>query len=80
MVKDHVHLNIPIAYVVLNHREQTTDYTIIETKIKTYILSATSEYNVPKKFYFVDRIPILPNGKRDYNLLENQAKKLNIEG
>ena len=61
MVKDHVHLNIPIAYVVLNHREQTTDYTIIETKIKTYILSATSEYNVPKKFYFVDRIPILPN-------------------
>lgn len=80
LVKDHVHLNIPIAYVVLNHREQTTDYTIIETKIKTYILSATSEYNVPKKFYFVDRIPILPNGKRDYNLLENQAKKLNIEG
>ena len=61
MVKDHVHLNIPIAYVVLNHREQTTDYTIIETKIKTYILSATSEYNVPKKFYFVDRIPILPH-------------------
>ena len=39
-------------------------------KLDTFLLEKTEAYNKPEKYYFVDKIPFLPNGKVDYRKLE----------
>lgn len=67
-IPDDVLVNIPIAFVVLKEKNENAQETICKH------FEGIAAYNIPKKFYFVEEIPCLSNGKKDYKKLEAMAK------
>ncbi len=63
--------NVPIAFIKLhkNCKEDTE-------RLDAFLLKKTEEYNKPEKYYFVDNIPFLPNGKINYQVLEKMVNEV----
>ena len=58
----------PIAFVVL--KQEKKDVT---KDLKQFLEERMDAYLIPKQWYFVERIPMLPSGKIDYRQLEESA-------
>ena len=60
----------PVAFVVLSG-----DCMNPRSALTQYLKQCTSDYNIPYRFVFLDKLPLLPNSKVDYQTLEWEAKK-----
>lgn len=58
----------PIAFVVL--KQEKKDVT---KDLKQFLEERMDAYLIPKQWYFIERIPMLPSGKIDYRQLEESA-------
>ena len=64
-VEDEERVNVAIAFVVLTGNGKIAD-------IEAYMRDNLAPYNVPQKCIALDTMPIRPNGKTDYILLESK--------
>ena len=62
--------NVPIAYVKVKD-----GCKVKREELDDYLASQTGKYNIPKEYYFINSLPLLPNGKIDYRALEKEAEK-----
>ncbi len=69
---EHAQGYLPAAFIVLN-KEYMQDEQVKE-KIKKACKQKLPEYCLPKKYYFVDVLPLTSIGKVDYLKLENDLK------
>lgn len=71
-VKDEHEEHVPIAYIVLKDEYKTIGETI-ENDIHNMLKNELKEYEIPKYFIIVDKIPYTQNGKYDFVSLENRG-------
>lgn len=67
-VPDKEKINIPIAYIVRNSP------SLDENKVLEYCRNTMSAHSVPQQIVFIEKMPLTPIGKVDYNLLLDMAQ------
>ncbi len=71
-IKDEEHIQgaVPVAFIVLRQAQSSQNML---AEIQQYCKENIFDYALPKKFFFIERLPYTKNGKIDYRALEEMA-------
>ena len=72
-VKDAVEEHVPMVYIIL--KDDVTDTDTAKQSIYDKCHSELKEYEIPKYFRIVEKLPYTQNGKYDFRLLEKQGNE-----
>ena len=72
-VRDEKEEHVPMVYIVL--KEENVNHDDMLQSICDKCKSELKEYEIPKYFKFVSKLPYTPNGKYDFRLLEQMGNE-----